>query len=307
MKKRFLIQLLVSLVAVFITASALFFVICKGLRNTKRDTIGKFNYLISDTTYYNTVFFGSSRAHTHLNPALFDSLVRSNSFNAGQDGIRIAEMDLIIQKFVKAHGAPKTIFINMDESTITTEKKVWYYPQYFPYVNDPAFNGLIKLEPRLYLAKYLPAAALTYFDDPLKNLGLQGAVKHGGKYDIPLKGFEPLGPHQFETDPSAPDANFEMDPKAWPYFEHMLAFCRDNNINTYLIMAPIYNYAFTGPSVVAFVNRLHQMQPKYGFKLINLGSDARFKARDLYADQLHLNRTGADIYTSALADEFLKR
>jgi len=305
MNRRLLYQVPVSVLVVFLLGSVFYYALCKGLRRTDRDSIGKFNYLVNDTTRYNTLFVGSSRVHTALNPVIFDSINGTHSFNAGMDGIRITELNLIVKKFIKSHHAPDNIFINIDGTTLSVTQGVWQFPQYYPYIHDPDFRELTDLEPKLKLGKYAPALALTYFDDPLKNLGLIGLTKKGGNYEelVSLKGFQPTPPHELTTDTAALVADFAREPRGWQLLEETLNYCRENNVHIYFLIAPMYNYTLADSAQV-FFQKLDSIQRAYNVQTFNFMNDKRFDSPKLFADRTHLNSVGAEMYSAIVARQF---
>lgn len=308
MKKRFITQVVFVLAAVFIISTAAFFLICKGLKQAKRDSLGKFNYILLDTTYYNTVFFGSSTTRVSVNCPLLDSLTGSHSFNAATDGAGIAELNMVVRKYLKSHGSPQRIFIGFDELTLAMTTGVWYFPQYYPYVHDADLKELVALEPKLLLGKYLPAVAVTYFDDPHKNLGLIGLLKNDAKapYDIPLQGFEPKRNIKMSEEVPRVGAYYHSCAHAWQLLQETVAECERRNVSVSFILPPRYNY-FMSDSSAPFVEKIKFFENKYGTRTYNYAADARFQSKDLYFDRIHLNEQGADLFTAALAKEALLR
>lgn len=305
MKRRFLYHITAVLLVVLIFSSAFFYLVCKGLQQAKQDTIGKYNYLTTDTTYYNTVFFGASTVHLGINPPLFDSITGSNSFNASLDGIGIAEISLLIEKYIASHGAPKNIFIAFNEPTLGMERSVWYFAQYYPFIKDTAFNEMVRLEPKLLLGRYAPAWAVTYFDDPLKNLALIGLLRDYRKpnYAIPAKGFERAN-EVMKTDVPKGNVYFVGCNRGWQLLEKTVADCAAKNIQVNFIMPPIYNSTLAD-TTITYIQKLHAFEPRYHTRLFNYTGDERFNAKPLFADRIHTNAAGAELLTTLLAKEFV--
>src|SRR5688500_12886998 len=103
MKQRVLYQLFFTVALALIVSTSVYYLICKGLRQVKRDAVGKFNFLVNDTTHYNTVFLGSSTLHVGIDPLQFNSITGLNSFNAGLDGMAITEVNMLVKKYMKSH------------------------------------------------------------------------------------------------------------------------------------------------------------------------------------------------------------
>jgi hypothetical protein len=304
MKKRFLIQLGVTLAVVLIIGTVAYYLICAGLRHSKSDAIGKFNYLIHDTTHYNTVFFGSSTFHAGMDPFTYDSLTGSHSYNAAVDGLGITELHMFIRKYFKSHGTPQRIFIGLDEQTLTMQKGVWYFPQYYPFVGDTDLKEMVTLEPKLLLGKYFPPAAVTYFDDPLKNLALIGLLRDRKKtkYDLEPRGFKPIVNKKLSAEAERIAAYFTGSEKGWALLENILAECQSKKVDVSIVLPPRYNYV-VAESSADFFTQLKMLEQKFGTRTFSYATDSRFSAKELFFDRTHLNDEGARLFTNILARE----
>ena len=306
MKKRVLIQLLSVTVLCFMVASIGYYILCAGLRNAKRDSVGKLNFITLDTAYFPTVFFGASTIHVGMDPFLYDTLTGTKSFNASMDGIRIAEINLFIKKYIARHGAPRNIFISFDEKTLLTDKNVWYFSQYYPFINDTDFNKLIDLEPKLLLGRYAPALAITYIDDPLKNLALIGLTKDRNKreYDIPLKGFSPAYWKPMAQDIPVEVASYQADEGGWELLENTLDLCAAKNVRVDFILPPRYKSTLSD-STNKIIARLQSYEQKYNSHVFNFAEEDAFKSIELFPNRTHVNATGARMFTTLLAEKYI--
>jgi len=307
MKKRVYIQVCLTILSTVVLASLYYYLTCLGLRNAKQDATGKYNYICNDTTHYSCVFFGASTIHVGINPLLFDSLTGQNSYNAAMDGIRVTEINLLIEKYVKGHRLPQNIFIAIDGQTLETNHSVWYFPQYFPFVNDEDLKDLIQREPKLLMGKYAPFAAITYLDDPLKNLGLIGLLNlNSSMYKIQLKGFLPAYWKGMKEDLPFEEVTFTGDKTGWVLLEKTLESCIKKNIRVNFIIAPRYN-SLPSASFLKLLERLQSYESKYHTRLYNFIASDNFKSKELFPNRTHLNADGAQIFTTLLSQEFLAK
>ncbi len=222
------------------------------------------------------------------------------------DGLGIAELNMFVKKYVSSHRAPQYIFIAFDEATLGMEKSVWYFPQYFPFVNDPDLNEMIKLEPKLLLGKYAPPLAITHIDDPLKNLGLIGMLKdyHKKEYSIPLKGFSPAYVSGIKDDLPIEPTYFVGCKHGWELLEQTLDFCEQRNIHVDFILPPRYNRTLSD-STQRVVAKLQSYGSQYRTTLFNFVENETLNSKKLFPNHTHVNALGAEIFTSLLARQFL--
>lgn len=303
MKQRFYTQFIFTITAATALATCTFFFFCKGLVWVKQDELGKMNYVIHDTTRYNCLFLGSSTTLVNINPALFDSLTGAYSFNAGMVMMQVSEMNMLVPKYVNAHGAPKQIFIDCDEATLSRNMGVWNFPKYYPMINDKAIEELAMLEPKLMWGKYLPAIACIYFGEELKNLALTTLFYESQKsdYNIPYRGF--AGAKETPTkELPVIETYFKGSERGWQLLEETIKYCKLKNITVNLVVTPRYHYSLPKSSV-HFLKRLKQFEVNYGVRFFDYSIDKRFQSRNLFLDRVHLTLSGADYFTEILARE----
>jgi len=307
MKKRFVIQFALTLFLALGLATAFFFALCKGLTLVKSDNMGKLNYLLHDSTHYDCLFLGSSTTLVNTDPLLFDSLTGHFSFNGGIVMMQITEMNMLIPKYVKAHGAPRQLFIGFDDATLSRKSGVWDFAQYFPMVNDSGMKELIALEPKLQLGKCLPPVATFYFPEYLKNLALSGLLNYLRKteYDIPDRGFTSVS-HDPREEMRKIETRFIGSERGWQLLEETLNYCRSEHIAVTFIIPPRYNNVLS-PTSLMFLNRLRQLGSRYDIRTFNYLNDKRFQFKELFNDQVHVNPKGAALFTTILATECAER
>lgn len=307
MKKRLIYQFLFTFAVTMLAGSVFYYAICAGLKKSSRDAAGKLNYIFSDTTYYNTIFVGPSTVHLGADPRVFDSLTnhRTNSFNTAMDGFTLLEMDLTLHKYFKSHGVPQNVYYNIAGNSLVTDSSLWFFSQYFPFISDPDFAPLIKREPKLMLGKYCPPLAATYFNDPLRSIGLIGLLSHKSKPDdiIALRGYAPSKKEIGAKDPVS-DLEFRQHDDGWNILNQSIAFCKQNKVNLVILLTPMHNVKLT-PSSMAVIDHIKSVALKNHVKVIDLLTDARFNPGTLFADRRHLNSNGAHLLSSILAADYL--
>jgi hypothetical protein len=172
-------------------------------------------------------------------------------------------------------------------------------------VRDTALNQLVHIQPELIWGRYLPAWAVTYFDDPLKNLGLIGLKDIRKRdYNIPNKGYEDIAVTLNEDLPRE-EAKFANSEQGFALLENTLDLCRANNVKVYFVLPPMYNSTLSDSSQL-FIQKLNSYRPKYNCQLFNFIASKKLESIDLFVDRIHVNSTGAKIFTQLLAEEFLK-
>jgi hypothetical protein len=96
------------------------------------------NHVYNDTTDYDLVINGSSRAWVQYDPMILDSMLEINTFNLGMDGSAINRQILKYKKYSELHSTPKYLIQNIDlgtmSATVGYEREQFF--SYFFYDRD---------------------------------------------------------------------------------------------------------------------------------------------------------------------------
>lgn len=114
MMKKFLIQIVLFFLLLFIIDRTLGYGIIYMTKNTKGGYIGHHNY-ITDSINEEVLIFGSSRAIHHYNPQIISDSLNLTCYNCGQDGNGIL-LDYGWWQIIKEHHKPKIIIYDVTAS-----------------------------------------------------------------------------------------------------------------------------------------------------------------------------------------------
>lgn len=307
MRNRFIITLTISLVTTFALAWGMYAAISKGLSLTLKDNQGKLNYILKGKQAHDVLFMGSSRVFVQINPVVFDSIAGTNAYNAGTDGVHIAEVEVLVINYLEHHPRPRYIFFSVDETTLKNSD-VWDYPRWFPYRNQENISALSRYQKEMKLAEYLPPVALTYYDDPKKSLGLQSLVRKGELAYKETKGFNPLAVAEVSGLQPAGSVKYYFDEAGTVTFTKVLLLCKAHHIQPVIVIPPIYK-TYTDTSAVhkQFLEQLHTAINKAdkNIPILDYSNDPVFYRQNLYRDGSHLNEVGGTLYTQKIANDYL--
>ena len=306
MKKRFLFTLVFTIIISSLFCGAFFELLSAGLRNAHKDFQGKLNYLIRGKERYNVVFIGSSVVNNQINPILFDSLENVNSYNAGTEGARIVELEVFLKKFINSHGAPKYLFISLDETTLITDH-IWDFPRLFPYSSDNDIFRLYAYQREILLARYFPSMALTFYDDSRKSLALQSLAGNSKPF-IPdyTKGYHPLAKKPLANMEGSSFEKYHFSADGIKALTNICEFCKNKNSKLIFLIPPkLITTELVGANSDSY-SKIAEIARTYNLPLIDLSHNKEFTDPNLFYDERHLIEPGANIYTRLIAEEFEK-
>jgi hypothetical protein len=130
--KKFLVKILWFTLILLLAAIVLDCVISFRLLDNKNRMFAGWNAMYNDTTNYDLIINGSSRAWTQYDPIIIDSILNINSYILGIDGSAINRQIVRYRKYREYHKPAKYLIQNIDfinmHNTFGYERE-----QFFPY------------------------------------------------------------------------------------------------------------------------------------------------------------------------------
>jgi len=297
----FVIKKLILYLAVFIISLyAVREFIYTGTRKNSSGVFEKYNTIFLKKNLYDVLFLGSSRAETHFDPSVFDSLTGFNSYNLGVTGGTPRIAYSVLRAYCSASALPKYIIFDVDLHFLKYGvDTIRNFPNYFPFLNnDELLRRFSSIDKRFASFHYNPVHSLPY-----SGIGLLGASLHGwlgktGKYDsLYYKGFmknvfnKPMQVREVTKSYSY------INPLERRYMDSIIIFSRKNGIELFLVTSPIYK---GGSEHLA--NKEQVISQMKNIALINHLNYADFTETDfshlaeLFADPYHLTGKGAALF-----------
>ncbi len=306
MGRKFLLHMAVTLVIAVLCSTAYYYFVCSSLRHTREFFPGRLNCILYDTTRYDAVFMGTSKASNGIDPLIFDSLTHLHSYNAGMEGASYTAIGLFTRRFVANHH-PRYVFINLDTYTLERENSLYDFPLYYPHLRDSDIAVLSKRKGELVLGRFAPFLAVSYIDDYLKGVALDDWLNLYPADDLTYshRGFSPVSTMTYHGTSADFPLAFSYDTANFKKLDALCRYCTDRHCEVIFIMAPIYRAFDNGKTNSgAFYARLRTLESQYHIQELNFYIDSRF-TKAMYANRTHLNRNGAILYSHLLADSFM--
>jgi len=132
---------------------------------------------------------------------------------------------------------------------------------------------------------------------------LTGNMEFNKEKNKDFKGYVPLyNVWNTKRTSSKTAANYEFDENKIKAFEDFIQLCKSNNIDLYVVVSPVFydyetDYTITTCKNICSENNV----PFYDFTK----NQDFLKKPEWYADVLHLNDSGAKVFSEVLADSLL--
>lgn len=243
------------------------------------------------------IILGSSRASHHYIPSLITDSLHKTCFNAGRDGHFIMYSNILLNCILNRY-KPQTIIldINPDEfNSIMNSKtqKDRIISSLLPYVNSNvvAKNTVKKLDIKEYVLAEL-FKTYAYNSDALRII----TSKLKRQSNDPSKGYRPLSGSKIKLSVTYDTTTYTRSDTLITVLNTFCETCRKHNVDLIIVSSPtlIYKTHFNDTRIIQSIAR------KYNYRYINMAYDSSFSNPSLYYNDVHLDDSGAKIFTSKL-------
>jgi hypothetical protein len=269
-------------------------------KNAPQGDIKTFAHSITDPSE-DIFIYGSSRAVHGYDPDIFTDSLGLSCFNSGRENSNILYHSAILKEMLKKH-RPKIVVLDISAKELTwrsaENSKAVLASMILPYVRrDTSFENIAR---QLFPDELRKAEVSKIY--AYNSLALSLAVgKRKMKHAKNLHGYVPLHGNKIQGKiPAFTDDNDKTDPLTKQEFEDFVRTAKNNNIKLYVIQSPIlvkhFNSSVSLDTIKSILNRYNEPYWDYSF-------DTAFYKKQYFYDNLHLNTTGAELFTSKLVSD----
>lgn len=306
--RRFVIKTAITIVILLGLLWVLDYVITRNLWHSKVQMLDRYNTVYWDKTDYDMIIMGSSRGMVQYSPKILDSILGGNSYNLSCNGRCIDAQCNIFDAYCRNHAKPKIVLQNIDHITLYMSN-MYEREQYLPY---------IKHDKQLYKAtRETEQFNWTDIAIPLKRYaGYFNMIKEGlhikNKMHNPsneYKGYEGRN-HMWDGSEfeKIDTIVFDTHPEAKTIFEKYLSYCKKNDIRVIFVYAPSY---------IGVINKMGEDEKKmketfleyadrYNITILDYSHDSINYDTVNFYNATHLNRRGAELFSTQLANDLKK-
>ena len=300
--KKFLYQILLFTLLVVVCAFGLDFFLSYRLRQNPNRMYAVWNQVYNDSICYDLVVNGSSRAWTQYNPLILDSILNLSSFNLGIDGSAINRQIIKYNKYCELHGNPKYLIQNIDLGTMSYtmgyEREQFF--SYFFYDRD-LLNKYDQYENFSWGEKFLPCYRYLGYDEVMIEAVFNDNKKHYFKYLT--KGYSGKDESWDGKQLSKMDEVIcAVDSNALRIFEDFLLQVISEGTRLVFVYAPVYFVAREKMvNEVEMFAMYDSIAKKFDIPILDYNDISLCYDTAYFYNATHLNRVGAELFTTKLA------
>ncbi|MFZ9942436.1 MAG: hypothetical protein ACO3O0_02400 [Bacteroidia bacterium] len=315
--QRTIIKILIAILFSLIVLMAFDQLLQLGFRKSTEEVSGKMNVLMVDSTRFDVLCLGSSRALAHLDARLITERTGMKVYNGGVNGARVASMKILLKAYLKAHPAPRFLVLHIDDFTLETDQML-ELPHYLPFLSDPEIRERVfVIEPDLRYLTYLPFFRIFYYDDlkkwiavkSLLGLGENSADENAGYVNLADSGWNDYWESQYEQrmktvqQPFDSVGNFQDGLRM---MEEVLDLADEKNIKVVFTSSPVIGGA-SFPKYETCISMIERLTADRGTPYLFFWNHGlELNRKEYYYDLVHMVRKGAQRYSAELSDTMCK-
>jgi hypothetical protein len=293
-------KILILLVLLFVFDRIIGTLLENAYQNAPQGDIKTFAHSITNPSE-DIFIYGSSRAVHGYDPQIFTDSLGFTCFNSGRENSNILYHAAILKEMLKKH-TPKIVVLDVSAKELTwrsaENSKLVLASMILPYVHrDTSFENIARQLFPDELRKAEVSKIYAYNSLALSLIVGKRKLKHGKN----LNGYVPLHGNKIQGKiPAFTDDNDKTDPFAKQNFENFVKTAKENNIRLYVIQSPIlvkhFNSSISLDTIKSILNKYNEPYWDYSF-------DTVFYKKQYFYDNLHLNTTGAELFTNKLVSD----
>lgn len=306
--RQFLRHILLFSVILFVLAWVADILITRPFKKLSSSPFANWNDIYNRETGSDVLVMGSSRAYVQFDPRILDTILHVNSYNLGCNGQHI-DAQIIKYKIYRQHQQTKPRLILLELSPKSIDSSNQYEKiQYLPYLHDPYLWQLTQNMEKFSIADgFLPCWRYLNFKKDVSKI-IKGTSFYSRPNRTLYKGF-----FGFDKawDGSAfqkiRTINYSRNPKIAKELEHFLDDCNHEEIQVVFVMAPYYMGATRKIHDLEGMHRMFDsIAQKHDIPLLDYTNDSICYDTTYFYNAMHLNRTGATLFTTQLAHDLEK-
>lgn len=302
--KRFLTKLGITAAIMLAVAYGLDWLITKNLRHSDARMFSTYNAILNDSLQCDALIMGSSRGQVQYSSSIIDSIAGLNCYNISVDG-RCIDAEVTIYNFYRHHcPRPKLIIQNIDWGSMLMSNG-YEREQYLPYLDiDVLYQQTCENEGFNWADRWLPLVRYAGYRNVIfEGLGLPAKMARPKNM---YKGYIAVDtPWNGSAFRAIDTLGFSVNPEAVDIFDRYLAQCQKEGIHVVMVYAPFYIGATNkmGSAVDSMFAFYQSFADRYGYDILNYTYDSISYDTLNFYNASHLNRRGAELFSTKLAHD----
>jgi hypothetical protein len=304
--KRFLTEVAIFVLLLISGAYMIDAFVTANLKKYPKGELGIWNQIFAGKINSEIVIYGASRALVHFDARIMQDSLRMTVYNLGMNGHNFWLQYLRHAMLLKFNTKPKVIVLELSQYTLSKRSDLHDPDQFLPYMlNNPqveastsSYEGYKYLDYHIYLFRYYGKSEAL-----LRSLVL--FLRPSSFTPDRVQGYEAMnlawnGDWERARRTLQPSKTFN-DPETKRLFESFLEESRNLEIKVIFVSTPEFvegqQYWANRDETIAY---FREMSNKHGVPYLDYSKDPISYQTEYFYDHTHMNRLGAELFTSKL-------
>lgn len=283
--------------------------LAEGQRNHYHSANSKMRWILEDHSIDPEIMiFGSSVAENGLDPEVFEKRTSKKTYNAALAGRRIQDWCPLAFEYLDYTQNGDLIIFTVFPNTFNKSETIYLPHEYYPYLgNKHVAEALSDISPIYEKIAYVPLYRLNHINSSYIKNALQGWQVKMGKHQslgTAITGFSPSASLEFKT---TEDAKVPVDTSkvVTDIYEELMQRAKQKDLKVVIVATPVYYEGMTQfDSVEVVYNQCEAWAKDENVYFFNYAYDDELvKSKDHFANNTHLNRDGARLFSIKLAEQ----
>lgn len=306
--KRFLIKISLFISIFCLLYIGFFYCVDRGLRSSDYVDYAEWNDIYNGDVNADLLIMGSSRAWRQVDPSILDEELGLNSYNLGIDGYHIPMQIGKFKVYETYNKTPNKMIYIVDHFSFDQREDLFNKNQFLPYVKDSLLQS--------YMKRY-SGFGWEHYNIPFYQYSGSKEVSFAGLAEyFNLKDFNGTKYKGYQSQDILWETGFDLELKNNPKgkrakylpqvireFDQFVSSIKNEGIDMTLVYAPEYfefqKYTTNRDSIV---NLYEFIANKHQIPFIDYSDHELCDSKDYFYNPTHLNRDGAEKFTSDLAN-----
>jgi hypothetical protein len=256
-------------------------------------------YSSDSNNNYNVLICGNSRASVQYDPYIIDSILECNSYNLGFDGSPINLQLVKYDYWLKEHTRPDFCIYNIDLWTMRVEYGK-NREQLFPYfmIDKPLIKAFEQYQNYTFTEKYIPFRRYIGHRKLISGILNDPISFYKGYYGCDWQWQANNIKHNIDLTKCACDSAMIVA------FGDFIAREQSNGVQFLFVYAPMFHtITKNNPDVPTMYAMYSQIASQFDIPILDYNHDPICQDSACFFNKMHLNRTGASIFTTQLAHD----
>jgi len=282
--------------------------ITSGLRQIKTSQYGAMNQMMQGKVNAQIVITGSSRAVSHYDPRIIQTLAGRSAFNVGRNGSQTDMQVAVLKAYLEHNRKPDIVVHNLDAFTFVTTREVYNPAQYVPYLYDEElYRPLRQINRDTWKSRYVPLYGYVVDDMNLSWIaGLKGFFGWSPREDFFL-GFNPRSKKwtdEFQRfkEQNPDGVSWGIEPAGIQNVEDLMQLCQRREIQLIFVYSPEYaEMQRLTKNRAEIFKHFHDLAAHFNVPIWDY-SDWEFAGdTNYFTNSQHLNAEGAKVFSEDVA------